>query len=702
MKKISHLCMLLLLLCTTFFVLNVNVTREIVRIQEMGKTTYSFDLYLKDVTKPTETILQFFEEVASQDKVSIIKVDNGDEAVKAGVFDKDTFPYQEFGISSLDFTTDGEGVYSNKEISNKLGTIPTFLKAKPIQLMTFQTYIKDTSRSLNGRYTITSTQEMDKDRIVQKWSDFFKIDQATLLEPTYKSAVEVINRDLLLSAIVFVLAILLLVLVTVYQPMMEMKRVGVQKLLGFQSRVILAGFVKTNFYLLLGGSLIIDLGLFLVLDYRPKLLFPSLLLSQFLLLQLYLFISWLTYLMIQKMTVSSMLKGFSSVKLGLIFNYVMKIGTTILLTALLIGVGRSLEQENKELAYQRQWVSQGNYLTLETFKLNDNLWQEELAGSGKSTDYFYQFYQDLLAKTQVNYVRSTSLPIKPVIKAEQVQNYQLPDKVDVYYANSNFLKSKGFKLPDTGTKKVILFPASDKGQEGKNQFLGKSIAYLSMRYEDQQKQTIEDMDVEIAYYEGDWSFFPYNNERKENLHNPIISLVNDQDMMWEEKTHLSTTGLNNPMKVENTEQNQKVITELVEKLSDGSYLKFSSIQAIQEGMVDTYRDSVRNFNVLFALFALLSMIVSYFLLVTTFLLKRRDIITKKFMGWKLVDRYRPLLVLLLLGYSLPLLVLIFFAHALLPLLLFAGFTCLDILFVLALASRMEKRSLVELLKGGIL
>lgn len=702
MKKISHLCMFLLLLCTTFFVFNVNYTREAVRIREMGKTVDSLDLYLKDINEPAASVLRFFEDVSKEYKVSIIKTDSGDEVIKSGVFDKDTFPYQEFGISSLDFTTDGEGVYSNKEISNKLGTIPTFLKAKPIQLMTFQTYIKDTSRSLNGRYTITSTQEMDKDRIVQKWSDFFKIDQATLLEPTYKSAVEVINRDLLLSAIVFVLAILLLVLVTVYQPMMEMKRVGVQKLLGFQSRAILSGFVKTNFYLLLGGSLIIDLGLFLVLDYRPKLLFPSLLLSQFLLLQLYLFISWLTYLMIQKMTVSSMLKGFSSVKLGLIFNYVMKIGTTILLTALLIGVGRSLEQENKELAYQQQWVSQGNYLTLETFQLSDSLWQEELAGSGKSTDYFYQFYQDLLAKIQVNYVRSASLPIKPVIKAEQVQQYQLPDKVDVYYANSNFLKSKGFKLPDTSTKKVILMPASDKGQEGKNQFLGKSIAYLSLRYEDQQKQTIEDMDVEIAYYEGDWSFFPYNNERKENLHNPIISLVNDQDMMWEEKTRLSTTDLNNPMKVENTEQNQKVITELVEKLSDGNYLKFSSIQSIQQEKVDSYRDAVRNLNILFALFGLLSMMISYFLLVTTFLLKRTDIITKKFMGWKLVDRYRPLLVLLLLGYSLPLLVLIFFAHAFLPLLLFAGFTCLDILFVLILASRMEKRSLVELLKGGIL
>ena len=699
MKKISNFCMLLLLLCTTFFVFNVNYTREVVRIQEMGKTASSLDVYLKDVNEPAESVLRFFEDVSKEYKVSIIKTDSGDEVIKSGVFDKDTFPYQEFGISSLDFTTDGEGVYSNKEISNKLGTIPTFLKVKPIQLITFQTYIKDTSRSLNGRYTITSTQEMDKDRIVQKWSDFFKIDQATLLEPTYKSAVEVINRDLLLSAIVFVLAILLLVLVTVYQPMMEMKRVGVQKLLGFQSGAILAGFVKTNFYLLLGGSLVIDLGLFLVLDYRPKLLFPSLLLSQFLLLQLYLFISWLTYLMIQKMTVSSMLKGFSSVKLGLIFNYVMKIGTTILLTALLIGVGRSLEQENKELAYQQQWVSQGNYLTLETFQLNDNLWQEELAGSGKSTDYFYQFYQDLLAKIQVNYVRSASLPIKPVIKAEQVQQYQLPDKVDVYYANSNFLKSKGFKLPDTSTKKVILLPASDKGQEGKNQFLGKSIAYLSLRYEDQQKQTIEDMDVEIAYYERDWSFFPYNNERKENLHNPIISLVNDQDMMWEEKTRLSTTGLNNPMKVENTEQNQKVITELVEKLSDGNYLKFSSLQAIQQEKVDSYRDAVRNLNILFALFGLLSMMISYFLLVTTFLLKRTDIITKKFMGWKLIDRYRSLLGLLLAVYSLPFVALLFFTQALFPLLLFAGFTGLDILFVLFLGSKMEKRNVVQLLKG---
>ena len=59
MKKISNFCMLLLLLCTTFFVFNINYTREVVRIQEMGKTASSLDVYLKDVNEPAESVLHF-------------------------------------------------------------------------------------------------------------------------------------------------------------------------------------------------------------------------------------------------------------------------------------------------------------------------------------------------------------------------------------------------------------------------------------------------------------------------------------------------------------------------------------------------------------------------------------------------------------------------------------------------------------------
>ena len=59
MKKISHLCMLLLLLCTTFFVFNINYTREAVRIREMGKTVDSLDLYLKDINELQRLFFDF-------------------------------------------------------------------------------------------------------------------------------------------------------------------------------------------------------------------------------------------------------------------------------------------------------------------------------------------------------------------------------------------------------------------------------------------------------------------------------------------------------------------------------------------------------------------------------------------------------------------------------------------------------------------
>ena len=124
---------------------------------------------------------------------------------------------------------------------------------------------------------------------------------------------------------------------------------GVQKSYLVFKRGDFSWFCQTNFYLLLGGSLIIDLGLFLVQDYRPKLLFPKFTLipiSAFTVV----FVHQLADLPNDSENDSQLhVERFSSIKLGLIFNYVMKIGTTILLTVLLIGVGRSLEQEKKNL-----------------------------------------------------------------------------------------------------------------------------------------------------------------------------------------------------------------------------------------------------------------------------------------------------------------------------------------------------------------
>ena len=68
-----------------------------------------------------------------------------------------------------------------------------------------------------------------------------------MLEPTHKSAVEVINRDLLLSAIVLSW-LFCFVLVTVYQPDDgDEKELGYKNYLVFKIGAVLADVVKATF-----------------------------------------------------------------------------------------------------------------------------------------------------------------------------------------------------------------------------------------------------------------------------------------------------------------------------------------------------------------------------------------------------------------------------------------------------------------------
>lgn len=99
---------------------------------------------------------------------------------------------------------------------------------------------------------------------------------------------------------------------------------------------------------------------------------------------------------------------------------------------------------------------------------------------------------------------------------------------------------------------------------------------------------------------------------------------------------------------------------------------------------------------------LLSVLVSYFLMMSTFILKKKDLVTKKFMGWTFVDRYRFLLLAFLLVYFLPFLAVLILAHSFLPIALYLGFMVADLVLLCWMAFRMERSNLDQYLKGGII
>ena len=66
----------------------------------------------------------------------------------------------------MNFSSNLKGSYANIPVTNQLGTIKTFMKAKKIKLVNMVSYFSDESRSINGSYTIVSTYEYDKKAIL--------------------------------------------------------------------------------------------------------------------------------------------------------------------------------------------------------------------------------------------------------------------------------------------------------------------------------------------------------------------------------------------------------------------------------------------------------------------------------------------------------------------------------------------------------
>ncbi|HEM5208140.1 TPA: amino acid ABC transporter permease [Streptococcus suis] len=699
MKRLNHFCMILLLCCVSFIVVNLHYTKEINRIRELGTTDYSFQFYLRDSAVPSQDLLHFFEKIADKYDVSIVKTDSNTEVIKAGVFSHETFPYKDFGIQQLTFNEDGSGSYTNIQSSDKLGHIPTFLQAKTIRLITLKNYFQDTSHTLNGQYTVTSTKSINDTEIVQELSHFFNIDSSTLLTPTFETAVELINRDLLLVALICCIAFLLLSLTSVYQPILDIKHIGVEKILGYSNLEIFYRYVKQNILIMGIGSIILNSLPFLFFDYIPQGFSAMMLLAHFILLQLYLLINILVITIIQRINAASIIKGFVSFKTGFYINNFFKCCLTLLITILMIGVGNSMYEEHQELNYQEQWEKQGDFLTLETVKSGNQLWQDSLSGSDKAHQYYYSLYKNLTENLPTYYIRSSIINPGNFSHLKEFEHSTLANDIPVLYANKSYLESIGFPIPHTSKQLTVLFPASMKENEESDKNLAKLIGLLSLKYEEQVIKTISEVDVECIYYESDWTFFPYNETLSNNFTNPIISLVNDNDMSWEDKAHLSNTGLSSPIKIANTPQNQQKIEQILQKLPDDSYFKFSSIKSIQQGRVDSFRDASRNFITLFAIICLLSIVVSYFIVKSMFLWRKSHIFTMKFLGWSLLDRYKPILIGLALLYLLPLPVILIAGKSLFPLVLFLLFAIADGGIFLFTSLSMEQKNLVQYLKG---
>lgn len=176
--------------------------------------------------------------------------------------------------------------------------------------------------------------------------------------------------------------------------------------------------------------------------------------------------------------------------------------------------------------------------------------------------------------------------------------------------------------------------------------------------------------------------------------------MNSTDITWYEKILLANTGLNNPLKLENTKSNQEVVKNIIDKDSYKNLnLKFSSINSILGDITSSYKQSIQIFSVILVFLFLLSVFTSVFLVNCIVFSDRKKIAIHKLFGFKLFDRYNTLFIIFSSIYLVQLLCVFLFSKTILLIPYILLTLLIDGTVIVQVIMRKEKNSLSTVLKG---
>lgn len=270
-------------------------------------------------------------------------------------------------------------------------------------------------------------------------------------------------------------------------------------------------------------------------------------------------------------------------------------------------------------------------------------------------------------------------------------------QIDVLYVNQNYLKTLPINLKSPSHKKVFLVPVQYKNKAIEK--LVKQLYFSQLSYEEQQKTTVEHLPIAISYYQNTIKTFNYNDTKAEIISNPIIGILSNK-LLFEEAAYLSNTGLSNPLKIPRTHHSQKVANQIFTKYDPETTIKLSTLHDIQQNMLDSLISGRNNFLFLVGILVFLNSVISYFLIVALFLTRKQELLTMKFLGWRLINRYLFLLSIVA-SIQIVAFICLFIAKAQLSvLLLYCFYITIDLFLIILMVYSYESKNLVLLLKKG--
>ncbi|WP_221162730.1 DUF1430 domain-containing protein [Staphylococcus caprae] len=409
-----------------------------------------------------------------------------------------------------------KGIYIfNEKSDNNLKYV---VSSPKINKMSYEEFlIKD----IRGKYFVTE-KHFDKAYLVKSLSnkglkvELFKVNRWILF-------LETVNNHFLLIPIVSIIVIYLLYYV--HEKNKKFKEISIKTLNGysFLSIIFEKLYIRIAYWLML---YVIQVLCALIAMYfmdlnNNYLLFIQRLLIVFISFTLIItFMNLLTYTMLCKLDIASMIKGNDHFKLIRLIATGSKCIILFLLTVLIIQNLSTFNELSKINDSKKYWSQLKNYYTIELAPIKMNEKEVKMKAHG-----FHQFIKDSESKNNAILIRSNN------IYNPQIHNYN-PYSGNILYVNQKFLELYGkniFAIQTLQDKPQSIEVMLPKAQS--NVFHKIKDEFIEWSYF--QNEFKRKLNVEITRSKDNNNIFSYDN-RTENsykfLKSPAIVLLNSKDL----------------------------------------------------------------------------------------------------------------------------------------------------------------------------
>lgn len=709
MKKIISVCLLTVLVCCSIIVVNIFQTKDKIRINDIESSENSFHFYIKNSNISLNEELSFFQSLSKNEKVTFFRTDKKNNTlVKSTIFEKNSFPYEQFGLKRKNLFRDEKNFYSsyNTKDRNQQGEIPVFSKSNKIILQSMKQTYKNTGLSTNGIYTVSLADINSKEEVLKQLSNFFGISQKDLTNSNSEEVFGFVNQILILTIILMISSILVLIIITVYGPLTEVKKFGIMKLQGYSNVDIFIDHIKINLFLIAIMSAIIDIFVFICFEYKPQHFLLSIILTQIAVEILYLVTTISAFFTIRKVTIGKLLKNFLNFRYGVITCYILKGLISIVITLILIILSTNIKMLFSQQKINAEWEKYGNNLTLDYLTTTGKSQLDFEMGNIKNSESAASLFQKFEIQNNAYYINSALINPIENLQLTEKDGYKVTDRYELMDVNMNYLKtlpiykrvSNTILNSEKDNTRIFLVPESYK-KKSNIRSLCQNILFAQFSSKEQENNKVSDESVQIMYYNDEnTSLFTYNSTLSLEFTHPIIMVMNSKNMTFFEKMTLLKTGASSPIKINNTKENRIKIEQ--QQKGEDLYLKFSTVNSILGNTTSSFLDGIKVLAIILSGVVILNIFTSLFLMTCIMISEKEKISVYHLLGLSMWEKYKTHIIIFLGFYAIQFITCLIFGKSMLILPYIIIIMFIEIAIVLFIIHGKERRNLGEILKGG--